>query len=297
MNNDDILESEYQWLINLAETDPSIADLLRRAEKQLKKTNDPAQFKSWMSSEYSKTDYAINNYASAEEAQVYKNDPSKVGEYNRMVDLKRQNIESVASRYGVTLDQPTLDSLAMQATDNAWTDLQIQSQLRGMVDQQVAGGADAIGDAGSYQTELQNWLSLNGMRLDQGAVGKYVGRMTFGEQSLEDVKQEIRTTYMAGAFPAWADRINAGFDVSDIASPYRASAAALLEMDENDIALDDPLLQRGLQGLDSEGKPRIMPLYEFQQMVRQDSRWQTTDNAYKSYTDVGQDLLRMFGFR
>jgi hypothetical protein len=286
----------YEWLENLAKTDPSIADLLARAETAIE-TMDPTEFSQWMSQEYSKTQYAIDNYASKENVAVIKNDPLKRGEYERLVSTKRDEIADSARVYGVVLDEATLNSLAEQATDNAWSDLEVRNQLRPLADQQVAAGQDLMGNAGDYQRELTEWLNRNGVKMSAQAISKYVGRMTFEEQSLEDVKQEVREDYMAGMFPAWSDRIMSGFDVTDVIAPYRSSAAALLEIGEDDLAINDPLLSQGMQALDSDGKPRMMPLYEFEQLVRKDSRWQTTDNAYETYTNVGQDLLRMFGFR
>ena len=286
----------YEWLENLAKTDPSIADLLARAEDAIQ-TMDPTEFSQWMTQEYSKTQYAVDNYASKENVALIKNDPLKRGEYERLVSTKRDEIADSARERGVELDEATLSSLAQQATDNAWSDLEVRNALRPLADQQVANGQDLMGNAGDYQRELTEWLNRNGVRMSAQAISKYVGRMTFEEQSLDDVKQEVREDYMAGMMPAWSERINSGFDVTDVIAPYRASAASLLEVSEDDIAIDDPLLTRGMQATDSDGKPRMMPLYEFQELVRKDSRWQTTDNAYETYTDVGQDLLRMFGFR
>ena len=125
------------------------------------------------------------------------------------------------------------------------------------------------------------WLNRNGVKMSAQAISKYVGRMTFEEQSLEDVKQEVREDYMAGMFPAWSDRIMSGFDVTDALLRTGRAAAALLEIGEDDLAINDPLLSQGMQALDSDSKPRMMPLYEFEQLVRKDSRWQTTDNAYR----------------
>ena len=40
-----------------------------------------------------------------------------------------------------------------------------------------------------------------------------------------------------------------------------------------------------------------MPLYEFEQEIRKDPRWEFTENAYDVYSRVGTNLLRTFGFR
>jgi hypothetical protein len=40
-----------------------------------------------------------------------------------------------------------------------------------------------------------------------------------------------------------------------------------------------------------------LPMYEFEKQIRQDPRWQKTNNAHESYARMAQDVLRMFGFR
>ena len=74
--------------------------------------------------------------------------------------------------------------------------------------------------------------------------------------------------------------------------------ASLLEIgDADQIDFNDQLLKRGLQSVGADGKPRVMPLYEFEQQIRKDPRWDKTDNAYEVYANVGTNLLRTFGFR
>jgi len=153
---------------------------------------------------------------------------------------------------------------------------------------------DAIGEAGTNQAALQQWAAANGLQLSADAAAAYVGRMTLGEQSFNDVKDEIRRTYLAGMYPAWADKINAGTDPSVVFDPYKNSIKNLLEL--SDVGLDDPLMKQILQKTDKDGKPVAVPLYEAERMARQDPRWQQTDNAYATYANVATSLLRTFGF-
>jgi hypothetical protein len=53
----------------------------------------------------------------------------------------------------------------------------------------------------------------------------------------------------------------------------------------------------GLQGVGSDGKPGVVPMYEFKKMVRKDERWDATDNALDEYTSAGMNILQMFGLR
>jgi hypothetical protein len=68
-------------------------------------------------------------------------------------------------------------------------------------------------------------------------------------------------------------------------------------VDEDQVNLNDSLLQRAMQGVGADGKPKVVPLYEFEKQVREDPRWQYTDNARQSYSTMADDLLKMFGFR
>lgn len=102
---------------------------------------------------------------------------------------------------------------------------------------------------------------------------------------------------MAGAYPAWSDRINAGQDIADIAAPYKSRMAKLLEIDESQIDFNDVMLSSGLQGVGADGKPGVVPLYEFDRMIRKDPRWDRTENALQTYTNAGSGILQMFGLR
>lgn len=202
-------------------------------------------------------------------------------------------LRDAANQMGARVDDTALEAVAKNARRLGWTEAQQRNALAAFV---TADGGDFDGNAGMAQDDLARWADANGMRLSPGMVDGYVQRLARGETSLDEIKSDIRKTYMAGAFPAWADKINAGMDIADIAAPYKQTMASLLEVDDQTLRFDDPLLSGALQSVGPDGKPRVMPLYEFQNMVRKDSRWQTTDNAYQTYAGVAQNLLRTFGF-
>jgi len=74
--------------------------------------------------------------------------------------------------------------------------------------------------------------------------------------------------------------------------------ANVLELDPQQITADDPMIQRAIGQVDPKtGEPKVTGIWDFQQQLRKDPRWQRTDNAYKSYNDAAQSVLQMFGFR
>jgi len=193
-----------------------------------------------------------------------------------------------------------------QMTDQELRDLAVRKRRMGLSDAQVGNilteyttAVDGVysGTAGQIQTGLREWSRRNGIDISENMIDQYVRQIQAGDTTEDDVLMDLRRTYLAGAYPAWSDRIEAGQDIYDIAQPYRRRVANLLEVDESQVTLNDQLLQRGLQNVGSDGKPRVMPLYEFEQEIRKDPRWEFTDNAYDVYSRVGENLLRTFGFR
>jgi hypothetical protein len=97
-----------------------------------------------------------------------------------------------------------------------------------------------------------------------------------------------------GANPAWADQLNAGLTMKQIASPYIQTYANILGIDPAAVTLNDNLLKRGLQGTDPT-KPAAMPLWEFEKQVRQDPRWAQSKDAMDSLSNTGSTILRQWG--
>ena len=81
--------------------------------------------------------------------------------------------------------------------------------------------------------------------------------------------------------------------------------ANLLEIDPSQINfMKDPMISKALQYRDpssgqgqsgSAGQPGVMPLWQFQQQVRQDPRWQYTDNARQEVMGMAHSVLQDWG--
>lgn len=151
------------------------------------------------------------------------------------------------------------------------------------------------GDAARQAESLRQWAKSNGVGLSDQALSNYTRRIITGKTTMDDVKADLRRTYLAGAYPAWADRINAGEDPSDFLSPYVSKARDLLERE--DLQLDDPLVRRMTQYVSPDGKPSVLPLFEAEKLARKDDRWQYTNNAQEQYARAANQILSMFGLR
>lgn len=235
-------------------------------------------------------------------AQKYKSDAIKDMDfearfpelYADQLDADVETLRDQAVQVGVDISDAELRDLAKQKRRFGMNESQLQNTL---ADLATAKTGVLRGQAGQLQTNLKEWSRRNGISLTDNLVNDYVRRVQRGDMTEADVLQDLRRTYMAGAYPAWSDRIDAGYDIADIAAPYRSMIAKGLEQSEDSINLDDPLMKKIFQAVGPDGKPKVIPMYEAERMMREDPRWPLTDNAYNLYTKVGTDLLSMFGFR
>jgi hypothetical protein len=130
-------------------------------------------------------------------------------------------------------------------------------------------------------------LGYNPQRLEEQALNVISGKETF-----EQLEYSLRS--IAGeAFPAFKDRILAGETITSIASPYVSSMSRILEMPDSSIDISDPNneIRKALIGNGTNPKP----LWQFEQDLFKDARWQYTSNARDTMDRVGMDILKRFG--
>lgn len=294
------LKAEYNWILGLGLADPtgSVPKFWKELQRTIKSSDgDPAVIQAFVTKRLPEIEAFSGMYGTQIQTTIVdaqaEGDPIIAAEIDRAIEKNRQKVQSTADRLGIQVAPERVDELARAARFNGWSDSELILNMRQDLDATLAAGNTA-GTAGDYQNALMQWANRNGLTLSNETAAKYVANMTLGSQSLDDVKADLRRTYLAGTYPAWADKINEGYDPSEIFEPYIANLRRTLE--DDNIGLDDPLMQQITQKVGADGKPFAVPIYEAQQMARQDPRWQKTDNAYATYANVAQNLLRTFGF-
>jgi hypothetical protein len=79
-----------------------------------------------------------------------------------------------------------------------------------------------------------------------------------------------------------------GIDYATIVSPYRTTAATVLEIDPEKMKLDDPAIQLALQN-------NGMNLFDYKKALKKDSRWQYTENANEEVSNKFLRIAQDFG--
>ena len=224
-------------------------------------------------------------------------DPLRTADYDAAVADKRNGLQAAAAQLGFALSPDQLDSMADQAYREGWNENDIRIHLRPLADAAIGQSDDNQGFSGrigSAAAQLSDWASLNGISLDQTSADQFISSIAFQDKTMEQVKQELRNTYMIGAFPGWADQIKAGIDISTLANPYKDVAQRMLG--RPNIQMNDPLMQELMQVQGPDGQFKARPLWETERYIRNLDEWQYGDDAAMTYARGMKAVSAMFGF-
>lgn len=189
---------------------------------------------------------------------------------------------------GINLDATAFDSLMQDAydkgLDNAQIDLQAVAKFKGTI-----GGTTL----GNVQT-LKEYADQFGMSYSQATLDSWSQGIFSGTNTVYDIQAKIRKD-SASAYPVFAADIDKGTSLEALASAYKASMANILEIDADTIQYTDPTFRRALQYVGPDGKPAVKPIWQFEAELRQDPRWEKTNNARATVDSLSLKVLRDFG--
>ena len=184
---------------------------------------------------------------------------------------------------------------ADNADPTVWLDTNIKNQLVSGK-QAIGKGNVPEGPSGKYFTEFKNFAAKNGIMLSDSAATDYANKAVAGVIDADTVYSTLRES-AASAFPQLADKIKSGIDLRTLADPYIQSMSNLLEIPYTAIDLFDPKIRSALSFTQADGKVGTKSIYDFEKELRQDVRWQYTNNAKKEVADTTLRVLQDFGFQ
>lgn len=173
-----------------------------------------------------------------------------------------------------------------------WDDNQIKKFLAEHTYADASGRYN--GQAGGYQQQIKQLVSDYGVDISDDTIGKWVQGSLIGVSTPETIKGYLKDVAKS-KYVAFADRLNSGETMRQIADPYVQSMAKTLELNPEAVSLQDGTIQQALQSKDKDGKPAAQSVWQFEQTLRQDPRWMKTQNAQDSFTKTGMDVLKSFG--
>lgn len=217
--------------------------------------------------------------------------------YHATVDQMFSTVKDAwGSMFGrAGMDNKELRSWAETAHRMGWSQAQLLDHMTSSMNFRKTLRSKQLGGAAA-ETEGQVRALAQAYGVDLGAQWRanQVKRIVKGDDTIEGVQNRVRELAMR-EYKAFADSIAGGQTVQDIADPYVQKMASLLELNPSDIGVDNKMIQKALKQRTADGKPAAMDLTDFEDLVRQDHRWQYTDNARQEVSGVVAQLAQAFG--
>jgi hypothetical protein len=207
---------------------------------------------------------------------------------------------SVKDAYGtmfgnIPVSDRTVHAWAETAHRMGWSQAQLTDHLVSAVNfNKQMKNTDLGGQAGQLSQQLDQLMTNYGVNNTDTWKASQMKNILSGSDTIEGMTNRIREQAKQ-QYKAFANEIDGGATVADVASPYMQKMADLLELDPNSLSVSNGLIQKALKATNKQGAPAAMDMGDFANSVRQDSRWQYTDNAKQQAAGVTSNLLNSFG--
>ena len=222
-------------------------------------------------------------------------------DWQQSLNDAQRAVQARARQIGASITPEQAAALARRFIYENWgsegrgglLDEALAQDIRGIPDSR--GVANLRGQAGDLQQSLRSLATANGVFLTDNWYQSVAQSVAMGLSSAEDWERDVREQ-AASYWPVYADKIRAGVNVYDLASPYIRTMAQEFEIDPSQITLENPYIRQALTGMDEQGNPTTTNLWDFQKKLRQDPRWQNTAKAQNEVTSTVGRIMQMFGF-
>lgn len=203
------------------------------------------------------------------------------------------SVNAAAAALGAVLPKGVAQQLATEYLSNGWNTDNLQKALSGY----ISFGTDGAlgGTSGQDEMTLRGLSNANGVHISNNWLLSTVRAIADDTSSLQDAEGYVRKQ-AEQLFPQYSQQIQAGQNLSDLAVPYIQDYQKILEVGPNQTNLFDPTLVSALQYKDPTGQNTTLPLWQFDQTLRQDPRWLKTQNAQDSVMGTAHGILQDFGF-
>jgi len=221
--------------------------------------------------------------------ELEKRDPATA---SAQIAAQKAKLADQFSQAGIQVNEARLNQIARLSLVYGSTNEQIQDMIGAEFKYTPGETAGAVADT---ETQIRSLARDYGVNASPDQLSDWIGGVISGEftvQSLQDfVRDMARSKYMG-----YQKQIDAGMTVRDIASPYLNSYARILETDAQNVNVEDPLVQKALQGsMDKQGQVVPQTVYEFEKTLRKDPRWLKTQNAHDDMTNLALRIGQDFG--
>lgn len=277
------LASSYGWAYGFLNSNSELKALFKKAVDETW-TQDKFQ------AEVRDTKWWKTTSDTRREAQVtQKTDPAT---WNAQLSAAIIQVRQLAAEVGAAVPDSKISKIAKNMLETGMD----ENQLRYALGDYVTFTKDGTlrGEAAMHEYTIKEYAYNMGIKLTDQAIKNQAQQVVRKVATTQDFESQIRDQAKS-MFPGYAEAIDAGSTIRDIASPYIQMMSDELEIPYQSIDVMDPLVKKALNGLDAKGKPAGVNLYDFQRQLRGDLRWKQTDKAIEGAMATGVKVLRDMG--
>lgn len=294
------LAAQYGYAAAFFSSDPELSGLIQQAVSG-----------QWTPDKFRASLMASNWYKSKTESsrawiELNGRDPR---EAQKRVADKARAIQQMANQQGISIGQDRLMKMATDALSMGWDDTLLQQTVAAEWQYKPNGGT--AGSAATLEVRVKQLADDYGVTLSQGQVADFIGGSLAGRYTEDNIADFMRDTARS-KYPGLQGYLDVGMTVKQVAAPYLQSYATILEAGPDTVSVNDPYIQRALQGQSpvkappkppgaaTAAPPTTMPvqpqsLYDFERDLRKDPRWLQTKNAKDSIQNSAMGILKDFG--
>lgn len=213
--------------------------------------------------------------------------------YNNNQAQARALVMRVAGQMGRQVD---VGNMAFRYLAEGWDAATLQQNIAWTSPFAPQEGV-GTGDAGKYQQALKQTAADYGVPVTDQFIADYINKIQSGADT-QDGFDNLMKARAKAAYPQFAAQIDQGLSMKDVADPYAAQMAKTLELPQTAVKWQtDPLIQRALTAKDpTTGQPTGQPLWQFNQALMKDPRYDHTMQAKTDAYSVVSEIGKSWGF-
>lgn len=278
------LASEYGFAYSFLNSNPELKHIFSEA---VANTWTASQF----TAKLQQTKWWRNNSSTMRQAAVEKqSDPAT---YNAKIAAARVQVIQLAGEIGASIPGSKLSKI-VEHTVTLGLD---EDGLRNILGQYVkfqGNGSTLNGEAGQVEHDIRQYAYSQGVKLDKQTIKNQAQLVVRKVGSAQDMKSQVQAQ-AESLYPAYSEQLKGGQTMLDIANPYIQQMAQDLDIPVTSVTLDDPLIKRALNGLDSNGKPIGLDVPDFERLIRNDPRWAQSSKTQDDVMQAGKKVLADMG--
>jgi hypothetical protein len=277
------LASNYGWSVGFLEHNPELKGLFDQA---VKGTWTAEKFQA----EIRNTKWWKTTSETARQAQALKStDPAT---YNAQLSAARMQVQLLASQVGAALPSGQLGKIAESVLSAGLDEDGIRNILGNYVN--FTKNGTLTGEAGMHEYTMKQYAASMGVNISDQTLKNQAALVVRKMATTQDFEDQLREQAKS-SYPAYANQIDGGQTMMDIATPYMQTMSTELGLPASSITLQDPLIKSALNGLDQNGRPAGKTLLDFTTQLRNDPRWNQTTTARDQAMSVGRKVLNDMG--